>query len=155
MVEERHTLSIEPRSIPRLFTWIHMYPSLAMQAVDFGPDMVFGIPDPSHPASDSAAEHTETVRPFTNTSSSCLQQDKGIVVSWESFERLALGMRALVQLDSICASGCFIRERCRHASRNGWRPTRRAKWVIHPFEEVALEPLQQSANNAILVTPSG
>lgn len=42
-----HTLGVEERLIPGLLADVHVYPSLPVDRIDFSPDMVLGIPDPS------------------------------------------------------------------------------------------------------------
>lgn len=84
--ELEHTLSVEQRSIPCLLTGIHVHPSPAMCAVDFGPDMVFYVPHPSYSAANGSAEHRKAVRPLTHTSSPCLEQYESVVVSGKPFK---------------------------------------------------------------------
>lgn len=69
--------------------------------------------------------------------------------------RLALSIAALVQLDSACATSVLIGKRVNEVSADGRRMAGRALGVVHPLEEIPLEPLHQRFDHAILVTPGG
>jgi hypothetical protein len=104
-----HTLSVKKGLIPSLFADIDMYPSFTVDRVDFGPDMVFGIPDPSDSCPDGSAEHAEAVGPFATSAAAGLQEHKGIVVSRVSLVSTAVVEGALVQLDLIGTAGLLVR----------------------------------------------
>lgn len=148
-------MGVQKRRIPGLLTAVDMYPPFAVYAVDFRPDMVLGVPDPAHLAAHGSAEHREAIRPLSNSPSPCLQQDESVVVSRKPFERLTLGVRALVQLHSVRASCLLIGQRRRHAHRNRRRPACRALGIVDPFEKVPSEPLHERPHDTILVAPGG
>ena len=77
-------MCVEQGSVPSLFTAVNVHPTLAVYTVDFGPDVVLGVPDPSHSAADCTAEHGEAVSPLANAATSGLEQNEGIVVSREA-----------------------------------------------------------------------
>lgn len=81
---KEHTLSVEQRCIPRLFAAVNMYPTLAVNTVDLCPDVVLGVPDPSHSAANRAAKHGEAVGPLSDAAASGLKQNEGVVVSGEA-----------------------------------------------------------------------
>ena len=67
-----------------------MYPTLSVNGVDFGEDVVFGVPYPADSRSHGPAEHAEAVGPFANTTAAGLEQHKGVVVSRITFVLAAL-----------------------------------------------------------------
>jgi hypothetical protein len=85
-----------------------MHPALAVLAVNFGPDVIFCIPNPSDSATNGAAEHGKAVCPFSNAATSSLKQDERIVVSREALEWLAVLVAALVKLDSASATSWLV-----------------------------------------------
>lgn len=64
-------------------------------------------------------------------------------------------MRALVGLDLGCAACLLVGEWCHDAEVDGGRVAARARRVVDPLEEGALEPSQQGADDAVLVAPGG
>jgi hypothetical protein len=79
------TLCVEARLVPGTFTGVDMNPSSLMFRVHFGPNVVFGVPDPTDSSSDRATEHAEAIGPFAYPASSRLQQLPHIGVARESF----------------------------------------------------------------------
>ena len=79
-----HTLSVEQGCIPCLLATVDVHPAFAVGTVDFGPDVVLRVPDPSHSAADSTAKHGEAVCPLAYTATPGLEQDEGIVISGET-----------------------------------------------------------------------
>jgi hypothetical protein len=146
-------MCVEKRLIPDLFNGIDVHPALSVLTVYFGPDVVFTVPYPTNSAAYCTTQHAEAVGPFTNTSSSCLEKDKGVAVARETFVSLALSVGALVDLDTVGTTGLFIRKRSSHTDGDGRGVTCTALGVVDPLKEVALEPLHQSSDNTVLVAP--
>lgn len=147
------TLSIEQRLVPDLFYGVDVYPTLAMFAVDFGPDVVLTVPDPADAATDCATQHAEAVGPLADTALSGVQQDEGVVVAGEALKGLAVGVGALVELDPVSATSLLVGDGCDHAVGDGGGVACGALWVVDPLEEVSLEPAHESSHNAVLVGP--
>jgi hypothetical protein len=146
-------MCVKKRLIPDLFNGVDVHPALSVLTVYFGPDVVFTVPYPTNSAADCTTQHAEAVRPLTNTSSSCLEKDKGITVAREAFVSLALSVGALVDLDTVGTTGLFIRKRSGHANSNSGCVACTALGVVDPLEEVTLEPLHKSSDNTVLVAP--
>lgn len=70
-----------------------------MVRVDFGPNMIFCVPDPSNTAADGTAEHAEAVGPLSNTSASGLEQPPHIAIARESFVGTAALHGASIQFN--------------------------------------------------------
>merc|ERR1711900_74993 len=68
----RHLLSpsigVQPWIIPSLFTSVDMDPSFLHLRVNLRPNVVLGIPYPSHASSDSSAQHAEHIDPLSTSS---------------------------------------------------------------------------------------
>lgn len=92
-------MSVKQRCIPCLLATVDMHPASAVRAVDFSPDVVLCVPNPSHSAADGTAEHGEAVCPLANTATPGLEQDEGIVVSGETLIGLAVLVAASVELN--------------------------------------------------------
>lgn len=130
-----------------------MDPALAVYRVNFGPDVILRVPDPTNSRSDSSAEHSEAVGPLATSAFAGLEKDEGIVVAGEPLVVLATIMRALVGLHLVGAPGLLVWERRREANCYRGRVASRARWVVDPLEERTLEPAKQRADNAILIAP--
>ena len=130
-----------------------MYPSLPVDTVDFGPDVIFAIPDPSHPAANGSAKHAEAICPLAHTTAPGVKKDKSVVVAGESLVCLTMRVRATIQLYSVCATGLLVGQGSRHSTRDGRRAASRAFRVIDPFEEIPLEPAHQRDDHTVLVSP--
>lgn len=79
-------MCVEQRSIPCSLTAVDVYPSLAVRAVNFCPDVIFRVPDPSYSASNRSAKHGETIYPLSYSTSPGLKEDESVIVSWEALE---------------------------------------------------------------------
>ena len=77
-------MSVEQRCIPCLLTTVDVHPAFAVGTVDFGPDVVLCVPNPSHSAADGTAKHGEAVCPLAHAATPGLKQDESIVVSGET-----------------------------------------------------------------------
>lgn len=146
-------MCVQERLVPDLFNGIDVHPALTVLTVYFGPYVVLAVPYPADSAADCTAQHTEAVGPLTNTSSSCLEEDKSVTVAGEALVSLALGVGALVDLDTVGTTGLLIRKRSRHANGNSGCMAGTTLGVVDPLEEVALEPLHKSSDDTVLVTP--
>ena len=146
-------MCVEKRLIPDLFNGIDMHPALSVLTVYFGPDVVFTVPHPTNSATDCATQHAEAVGPLTNTSSSCLKKDESVTVAREALVSLALSVGALVNLDTVGTTGLFIRKRSSHADGDGGCMACAALRIVDPLEEMTLEPLHESPDDTVLVTP--
>jgi hypothetical protein len=58
-----------------------MDPSPLLFAVDFGPDMVFTVPDPSHSGPRSTTQHAEAVGELSSPTSLGLEQGPDICIA--------------------------------------------------------------------------
>jgi hypothetical protein len=148
-------MCVQKRLIPDLFNGIDVYPALSVLTVYLGPDVVFAVPYPADSAADCTTQHAEAVGPLTNTSSPCLEKDESITVAREAFVSLALSVGALVNLDTVGATGLFVRKRGSHADGDSGCVACTALGVVNPLEEVTLEPLHESSDDTVLVAPSG
>lgn len=148
-------MCVEKRLVPSLFDGVDMDPALAVFAVNLGPDVVLAVPNPTDSATNCTTQHAEAVGPFTYTSSPCLEQDEGVAVARESLMSLALGVGALVEFDTVGATGMLIGKRGDHAYSDGRSVACTAFGVVNPLEEVALEPLHQSPDYTVLIAPGG
>jgi hypothetical protein len=70
--------------IPSFLARINVDPSALVIGVNLRPDMVLGVPYPSHATADGSAKHAKAVRPLSHSSSARLKQSPHITVSWES-----------------------------------------------------------------------
>lgn len=68
-----------------------MDPSSLVFGIDFSPDVILRIPDPSHATTHCSAQHAEAVGPFTNTATSRLKKRPYVGVSWEAFKSTTCG----------------------------------------------------------------
>lgn len=146
-------MSVEKRLIPSLLAHIDVHPSLPVDTVHLGPDVVLAVPYPAHPATDRSAKHAEAIGPFTHTTPPGLQEDKGVVVPWESLEGLAMRVRALVEFHSGSTTCLFLINRSHKTHSDRLRIAPAALWVVDPLEIVALEPPHERNDYAVLVSP--
>lgn len=113
------SLCVETRLVEGTFASVDMNPSSLVLGVDFGPDVVFGIPHPTNSGADRATEHTEAVGPLTHSASSRLHQLPNIGVPGESFVSGTAIVGATVEFNSSGATGGFIGAWRRHALGDG------------------------------------
>ena len=132
-----------------------MYPSLAVYRVDFGPDVILCIPNPADSGANGAAEHAEAVGPLAAAALAGLQENKCVIVARKSLVVPTAVVGALVGLDLVGAAGLLVGKWCSETDCDGRRVAPRARWVVDPLEERALEPSKQCADNAVLVAPGG
>ena len=117
--------------------------------------MVFRIPHPSDARADRPAKHAKAVGPLADPTPPRLHQDEGVIVSRESLVRRARLVGALVQFALVGAARLLVRRGSGHADADGRVSAARARRVVHPGEEGGLEPAHESADHAVLVSPSG
>lgn len=157
-----------------------MDPASLVIRIDLSPDVVFRIPYPAHTTANRATEHAETVCPFTDTASPCLQERPNVGVAGEPFVRAATSLGTLVQFHAGCAAGGFVGVRRAHSAADCRAVAVRARRIIDKLKEVALKPssrsftvsqvwsfhewrrgdtvrfvLQQCLDDAILIPPGG
>lgn len=116
--------------------------------------MVLGVPDPADSRSNSSAEHGEAVGPFAASAFAGLEEDECIVVAREPLVASASFVRALVGFDLGGTPSLLVWEWGSDAEGYCGRVASRARWVVDPLEEGALEPPQQCADDTVLVAPS-
>ena len=112
------TFRIHAGLVPDLLTSINMYPPLVMLGVDLGPAIVVRAqcPDESNARTHCAAQHAEAVGPFTNATSSCLEQGPNIPIPWEALVSPTIAGRTLVELNpSSTTYSLVFQRRCEAA----------------------------------------
>ena len=115
--------------------------------------MVLCVPDPADSRSDGSAEHGEAIGPFAASAFAGLEEDECIVVARESLVAAASFVGALVGFDLGGTPSLFVWQWGSDADGYCGRVASRARWVVNPLEEGALEPPQQCADDAVLVAP--
>lgn len=126
--------------IPCLFACVDVNPSSLVLRIDLCPDVVLRVPDPTNTTTDRPTEHAEAVGPFTNTTTTGLQELPDVRVARESFKGAAGVFRASVEFDSGGATGGLIGRRGSHASSDRRHKASRAGRVVDELEERSLEP---------------
>ena len=148
-------MSVKKGLVPNFFDGIDVNPTLAVLAVYFGPDVILAVPHPAHSATNCTTQHAEAVGPFADTPSSSLEEDKGIAVTGEALVSLALSVGALVDFDTVGATGLLVGKRSSHANSNGGCMACTTLGVVDPLEERAFEPLHEGSDDTVLVAPGG
>ena len=134
------SLCVETGLIPGAFAGVNVYPSSLVFGVNFGPDVVLGVPDPADSGADRAAKHAEAVGPFANSATAGLEQLPHIGVSGESFVGGTAVIRASVEFDAGRTTGGLIGAGWSHALRDGGHVALGARRVVDKLEEGSLEP---------------
>jgi hypothetical protein len=147
------SFGVKTRLIPSAFAGIDVNPSSLVFGVHFGPNVVFGVPDPADSGADRATEHAETIGPFTNPASSGLQQLPHIWVSRESFVGGTAIIGATVQFNSGGTTSGFVGAGRCHALGDGGHIAPGARRIVDKLEEGSLEPPEQCTDDTILVAP--
>lgn len=64
---------VEPWIVPDFLDRVNVDPSLLVLGINFRPNVIFRIPDPTNAAANCPAEHAEAIGPFAYAATSCLK----------------------------------------------------------------------------------